>query len=260
MKAVILAGGLARGSPRRPRAAEADGRDRRQADPLAHHEDLLAPTASTTSCLPRLQGLRDQGILRELLPAHVGRHLRPRATIAMDVHQRQGRAVAGDAGRHRRGHEDRRPPQARRCPIVDGRADFCSPTATASPTSTSRALIAFHRGAWQAGDRHRRPAARPLRRARARRRRASTASRRSRAATAAGSTAASSCCRPSVLDYIDGDDDGLGARAAGAAGARRPADGVHAHAASGSRWTRCATRSCSRSCGRPGTRALEGLG
>ena len=28
--------------------------------------------------LPRLQGLRDQGVLRQLLPAHVRRHLRPR--------------------------------------------------------------------------------------------------------------------------------------------------------------------------------------
>jgi glucose-1-phosphate cytidylyltransferase len=42
MKAVILAGGLGtRISEETAPAAQADGRDRRQADPLAHHEDLL---------------------------------------------------------------------------------------------------------------------------------------------------------------------------------------------------------------------------
>ena len=37
--------------------------------------------------LLRLQGLRDQGVLRQLLPAHVGRHLRHEHN-QMDVHQR----------------------------------------------------------------------------------------------------------------------------------------------------------------------------
>ena len=40
------------------------------------------------------------------------------------------------------------------------------------------------------------------------------------------------------------------ARAARAARARRPADGLPARRPSGSAWTRCATRSCWRSCGR----------
>ena len=40
MKAVILAGGLGtRLSEETDAQAQADGRDRRQADPLAHHED-----------------------------------------------------------------------------------------------------------------------------------------------------------------------------------------------------------------------------
>ena len=45
MKAVILAGGLGtRISEETVVAPEADGRDRRQADPLAHHEDLSRRT------------------------------------------------------------------------------------------------------------------------------------------------------------------------------------------------------------------------
>ena len=52
VKAVILAGGLgSRLSEETARPAEADGRDRRQADPLAHHEDLLRTTASTISSI-----------------------------------------------------------------------------------------------------------------------------------------------------------------------------------------------------------------
>ena len=63
--------------------------------------------------LLRLQGLRDQGVLRQLLPAHVGRDLRHGGEQRCVVHQQQRRAVARDAGRYRRGHDDRRPPQAR---------------------------------------------------------------------------------------------------------------------------------------------------
>ena len=57
----------ARGSPRRRGAPEADGRDRRAPDPLAHHEDLRGPRRRRVRDLLRLQGLRDQGLLRELL-------------------------------------------------------------------------------------------------------------------------------------------------------------------------------------------------
>ena len=109
-------------------------------------------------------------------------------------------------------------------------------------------------GAEGEGHGHRGAAARALRRAGARRQPRSRASRRSRRATAAGSTAASSCCRRAVLDYIEGDDDGLGARAAGAARARAASSRPTSTAASGSRWTRCATRTSSRSCGRAARR------
>ena len=52
MKCVILAGGLGtRISEESRLEAQADDRDRRQADPLAHHEDLLRARASTTSSI-----------------------------------------------------------------------------------------------------------------------------------------------------------------------------------------------------------------
>ena len=103
MKAVILAGGLgSRLMEETSPQAEADGRDRRQADPLAHHEDLLRPRGQRLRHLLRLQGLPDQGVLRQLLPAHVRRHLR-HGDEPMEVHQQQCRALAGHAGRHGRG-------------------------------------------------------------------------------------------------------------------------------------------------------------
>ena len=102
----------ARASARRPPAPKADGRDRRQADPVAHHEDVRRPRDRGLRHLPRLQGLHDQGVLRQLLPAHVRRVVRPGR--GRDGGASLGnRAVAGDAGRHRRGHDDRRPAQAR---------------------------------------------------------------------------------------------------------------------------------------------------
>lgn len=58
--------------------AQADGGDRRQADALAHHDPVREARAHRLRGLPGLQGLRDQGVLRQLLPAHVGRHLRSR--------------------------------------------------------------------------------------------------------------------------------------------------------------------------------------
>ena len=207
--------------------------------------------------LPRLQGLRDQGVLRQLLPAHVRRHVRPRARTAMEVHQPVGRAVARDAGRHRRGHADRRAPASACCRYVGDDEPSASPTATASPTSTSRALIAFHRAQGTHGHRHRRAAAR---RASARSR--STATRvadfrRSRTATAAGSTAASSCCRPRCSTTSTATTPS-GSASRWSAGARRPARRPSCTTASGSRWTRCATAPASRSCGRR-TGAVEGL-
>ena len=91
------------------------------------------------------------------------------------------------------------------------------------------------------------------------RQRASPASARSRRATAAGSTAASSCSQPEVLRLHRRRPDAVGARAAGAPGARRRARWPISTPASGSRWTRCATRTISRSSGQVGTRSVENV-
>ena len=57
-----------------------------------------------------------------------------------------------------------------------------------------------------------------------------------------------------VLDYIDGDDDAVGTRAAGAAGGGRRADGVSARRVLAADGYACASGSCSRSCGRAARR------
>ena len=241
MKAVILAGGLgSRISEETDVQAEADDRDRRPADPLAHHEDLLRTRRQRLRHLPRLQGLRDQGVLRELLPAHVRRDVRPRPTTRSRF-TRTRRAVARDAGRHRRRHDDRRPPEAR-ARTTSPTSRSASPTATASPTSTSarwststapRETLATVTavqppGRFGALEIEGRPRARLPREA--------------RRATAAGSTAASSCCRPRSRDYIDGDATVWEREPLERLAARRPAVGLRSTTASGSRWTRCATR------------------
>ena len=46
-------------------------------------------------------------------------------TNAMQVHQPQRRAMEGDAGRHRRGHDDRRPLEAASTSICEGEEAFC---------------------------------------------------------------------------------------------------------------------------------------
>ena len=143
-------------------------------------------------------------------------------TTAMEVHEsttEPWRVTLVDTGEET---HDRRAAEAR-APLPRRRRRSASPTATASPTSTSQQLIAFHRDAGHAGDRHRRPAAGALRRARARRRAGARLPARSRTATAAGSTAASSCSRRRWSSYIDGRRDRLGARAAGAPRPRGPA-------------------------------------
>ena len=67
------------------------------------------------------------------------------ADNSMEVHQQQGRAVARDAGRHRRKHPDRRAPQARRGATSRTKSRSASPMATASAMSNIRSSIAFHR-------------------------------------------------------------------------------------------------------------------
>ena len=146
--------------------------------------------------LPRLQGLRDQGVFRQLLPPHVRRHLR---SCASNEHGRSTSSTAEpwrvtlvDTGD---GDDDRRAAASASGSTSDEET-FCSPTATAWPTSTSRDLVAFHRAHGKLGHPDRGAAGRALRRPRHRRTTGCTASRRSRRATAAGSTAGSSSSSP----------------------------------------------------------------
>ncbi len=117
------------------RAPQADGRDRRQADAVAHHEDLRRPRHRGLRHLPRLQGLPDQGVLRQLLPAHVRRVVRPGQRRHGDPPLRH-RAVARHARRHRRALDDRRPAEARAA-LPRRRGLLLHLRRRASPTSTS---------------------------------------------------------------------------------------------------------------------------
>ena len=114
---------------------QADGRSRRNADPVAHHENLFRARRERFRDLPWLQGLCDQGVLRELLPPHRRRHPRPRQQFDGGP-PRPKRAVERDPGRHRRRQPDGRPPQGGR-EFIRPRSPSASPMATASPTSTS---------------------------------------------------------------------------------------------------------------------------
>ena len=60
-----------------------------------------------------------------------------------EVHQQQGRAVAGDAGRHRRRNHDRRTAEARGELCRPAKTHSASPTATASADVDIGALIAL---------------------------------------------------------------------------------------------------------------------
>src|SRR6266704_3305438 len=93
-------------------AAKTDGRDRWQTRSLAHHEDLFHARRERFRDLSRLQGLPDQRIFRQLLPAHVRRDLRHDGK-PHGCPSRQRGAVTRDFGRHRRRHDDGWPPEAR---------------------------------------------------------------------------------------------------------------------------------------------------
>jgi hypothetical protein len=130
-------------------AAQADGRDRRQAGALAHPEDLLAPRHQRLRDLPRLSRLPGEGVLRQLLPAHVGRDLRSRREPHGGLPPPL-RAVAGDLWSI--------PARARRpagaCAgsgTISTTAPSASPTATACRTSTSapRSASTASRSAWR---------------------------------------------------------------------------------------------------------------
>ena len=134
-------------------------------------------------------------------------------------------------------------------PSSSATSPSCSPTATASRDVDLEALLAFHRGARQAGDGHGRAAAGALRRHRLRRRPRSTASPRSRRSAKAGSTAASSCSQPGVVDYIADDQTLWEKEPLERLAARGPARSPTVTRRSGSAWTRCATSAIWKRCG-----------
>ena len=160
------------------------------------------------------------------------------------------RRLDGRPRRHRPGHDDRRPHQAARARTSatstfmltwgDGVSDVDLDAAARVPPR-----------ARQARDADRGAAAGPLRPPRARRRPGRRSSPRSRRSARAGSTAPSSCSsRRCSTTSTATTRSGSASRSSGS-----PRDGqlmAYRHDASGSAWTRSATRSCSRSCGTNG--------
>ena len=232
--------------------AQADDRDRRQADPLAHHEDLLALRDQRFRDLPRLQGLRDQGIFRQLLPAHVRRHLRHGARTGWKF-TRSMPSLARDAGRHRRGDADRRPAEARRTYLGD--ETFCFTYGDGVADIDIRELDRLPPSPmanWPRSPRCSRPAASA---------RCVSTDARSRsfqekpAGDGAWINGGFFVLDPEVIDYIEGDQ--TSGRASRWEACRETASSRPITTrVSGSRWTRCATRTISKSCGsraaRPG--------
>ena len=102
----------------------------------------------------------------------------------MEVHQQQRRAVARDAGRHRRGHDDRRPAASASRDYVRDEEAFCFTYGDGVADVDIAASIAFHKAHGKLATV---TAVQPPGRYGAlqlRRRAACTASSRSRAATA----------------------------------------------------------------------------
>ena len=266
MKVVILAGGLGtRLVGRDCVPPEADGRDRRAADPVAHHEELQPPRVQRLRGLPRLQGLHDQGVLLELLPAHVRRDLRHERQLDGHPPERR-RAVARHPGRHRRGHPDGRPDQAgrrlhpRRHVHAHLRRRRRRPRHRAScshsigDTASSRRSPPSSRSG--GSDRSRSKA---TRQSGVSSRPASAPSRRSRSATARGSTAGSSCSSRRCWTRSTATRPLLEACAARRPRRRRRADGLPPPRLLAADGRAARPAHCCRVLWESGTSALEGL-
>ena len=92
---------------------QAYGRDRWPPHPLAHPQDLRPARHQRLHHLLRIQGLHHQGILRQLLPPHLRRHLR-HARQQDDRPPVCRRTLARHPRRHRGIHRHRRPPPPHR--------------------------------------------------------------------------------------------------------------------------------------------------
>ena len=88
--------------------------DRREADPVAHHEDLRAPRLPAIRVVPRLQELADQGVLPPLPRVRVRLHARHERSPRAEIPQRRGeRELGGHLRRDRVDDRDRRAAVAR---------------------------------------------------------------------------------------------------------------------------------------------------
>ena len=251
MKAVILAGGMGtRISRRDRRQTQAHGRDRRQADPLAHHEDLLARTACNefVICLGYKGYLIKEYFANYFL--HTSDVTFDMRNNKMEVHQQHAepwRVTLVDTGEQTQ--TGGRLQAA--CANTSRTRTFCFTYGDGVGDIDITALLEFHR---EHGKLATLTAVQPPGRfgsAGADGDQRDAICREAARRRGAGSTAGFSCSRPAVIDYIEGRQPS-GNRAAAAAGARGAAHGVSARAASGSRWTRCATRISSKSFGAAG--------
>ena len=178
---------------------------------------------------------------------------------AMEVHQRQAPSRGASRSSTPARHADRRAPQARPA-LPRRRADFCFTYGDGVADIDITAVIALpptRRARWRPSP----PCSRPAASARSS---IDGDAHRELRGEAAGDggwiNGGFFVLSPEVGDYIEGDDTIWEREPLEQLARDGPAAAFTGTTASGSRWTRCATRTCSRSCGRPGARALEGLG
>ena len=134
MKAVILAGGLGTRLAEETVHAEADGRDRRQADALAHHEHLRGD--GFNEFIVAL-GYRGEVIKRYFLNFYaLNNDLTLDRRRQSSVHDDRSRALADRTRGH--GPQTKTAAASGASPTGSATTPSCSPTATASPTSTYR--------------------------------------------------------------------------------------------------------------------------
>jgi glucose-1-phosphate cytidylyltransferase len=130
MKAVILAGGLGtRISEETTVATQADGRDRRQAGALAHHQDLYSHHGINdfVICLGYKGYMIKEYFANYFL--HNSDVTFDMSTNRMQVHHKHAEPWRVTLGRYRRPDPDRRTSQARRRPTLTAKRS-ASPTAT----------------------------------------------------------------------------------------------------------------------------------
>ena len=185
--------------------AQADGRDRRPADPLAHHEALRALRLQRVRRSRSATRASTSSGTWSTTASLYERPDRPtRARAASSAHDGAARRLDGRADRHRPGDRHRRADQAPRSRTSATRRS-CSPGATASPTSTSTSCSSStgRTASW----RRSRPCARRPASATSSSRATAIAEFSEKPQTGEGwINGAFFVLEPGVFDYIDGDD------------------------------------------------------